>query len=109
MKTLIKNGIFNGKKTDLLIVDNKIAKLQESIDEKADKLIDAKGLTILPAFVDMHTHLREPGFEYKEDIETGSKAAVAGGYASVCCMPNTKPVIDILLRLTTIPFILPLW
>ena len=94
MKTLIKNGIFNGNKIDLLIVDNKIAKLQESIDEQVDKTIDAKGLTILPAFVDMHTHLREPGFEYKEDIETGSKAAVAGGYASVCCMPNTKPVID---------------
>ena len=94
MKTLIKRVLINNKKLDVLIENNKIVKIQEAIDDNADKVIDANGLTMLPAFVDMHTHLREPGFEYKEDIESGTKAAVAGGYASVCCMPNTKPVID---------------
>lgn len=56
--------------------------------------IDATGLYLLPGLVDMHTHLREPGFEYKETIKTGTMAAVKGGFTSVCCMPNTKPVND---------------
>lgn len=94
MKILIKNAKYLEKEIDLLINDGKIAKIASSLNEEVDKIIDAKNLTIMPAFVDMHTHLREPGFEYKEDIESGCKAAVAGGYASVCCMPNTKPVID---------------
>ena len=58
------------------------------------KVIDADGLYVFPGFVDMHVHLREPGFEYKETIRTGTKAAIKGGFTSVCCMPNTKPVND---------------
>ena len=68
------------------------------IAEIAPKLsgegIDCKGLTVLPGLIDMHVHLREPGFEKKEDIESGSRAAVKGGFTQVCCMPNTKPAID---------------
>ena len=90
---LIKNANYFGKEIDVLIEGNKIVKIGNDLTCDC-QTIDAKGLTLLPAFVDMHTHLREPGFEYKEDISTGSSAAVAGGYASVCCMPNTKPVID---------------
>lgn len=90
---LIKNANYFGKEIDVLIEGNKIVKIGNDLTCDC-QTIDAKGLTLLPAFVDMHTHLREPGFEYKEDISTGSAAAVAGGYASVCCMPNTKPVID---------------
>ena len=56
--------------------------------------INAKGLVVTPGFVDLHAHLREPGFEYKETIETGTASAIAGGFTSVCCMPNTSPVND---------------
>lgn len=93
MKLLIKNAIVNSKETDVAIENGKIVDMG-ALSGSYDKVIDAKGLTLLPAFVDIHTHLREPGFEYKEDIASGSKAGVAGGYASLCCMPNTKPVID---------------
>ncbi|MGN0823713.1 MAG: dihydroorotase [Candidatus Coproplasma sp.] len=99
MKTLIKGGevvLLNGvKKCDLLLEDNKIAELAEKIEcADADKIIDASGKTVIPGIIDMHVHLREPGFEGKEDIESGSKAAVAGGVTQVCCMPNTNPVCD---------------
>lgn len=57
-------------------------------------IIDAAGLYVFPALIDMHVHLREPGFEYKEDIASGSAAAVRGGFSQVCCMPNTSPVCD---------------
>lgn len=93
MKLLIKNAIVNSKETDIAIQNGKIVDMG-SLEGSFDQVINAKGLTLLPAFVDIHTHLREPGFEYKEDIASGSKAGVAGGYASLCCMPNTKPVID---------------
>lgn len=97
MKTLIKNGTLvlrdGEKKADILIEDGKISKISANI--KADcKVIDAAGKHVLPGFIDMHVHLREPGFEGKEDIESGSKAAVAGGFTQVCCMPNTNPVCD---------------
>jgi dihydroorotase len=82
---------------DLLIEDGKI----KSIDvpgkiptSKAEKIIDAKGAWVLPGLIDMHVHLREPGMEYKETIETGTRAAVAGGFTTVACMANTKPVND---------------
>ena len=97
MKTLIKNGTLvlrdGEKKADILIEDGKISIISANI--KADcKVIDAAGKHVLPGFIDMHVHLREPGFEGKEDIESGSKAAVAGGFTQVCCMPNTNPVCD---------------
>ena len=58
------------------------------------KMLDAKGKWVVPGFVDLHVHFREPGFEYKEDIKSGSRAAIKGGFTKVCCMPNTKPVTD---------------
>lgn len=97
MKLLIKNGTVvtpEGEiKADLLIDGKKIEKIAPSIDEQC-KSIDASGKHILAGLIDMHVHLREPGFEGKEDIESGSKAAVAGGVTQVCCMPNTNPVCD---------------
>ena len=97
MKLLIKNGtVVTPKceiKADLLIDGKKIEKIAPSIDEKC-KTVDASGKHVLAGIIDMHVHLREPGFEGKEDIESGSKAAVAGGVTQVCCMPNTNPVCD---------------
>lgn len=94
MKYLIKNATVADKKTDILIENGLISEIGANLKDSEAKVIDAEGLTALPAFVDMHTHLREPGFEKKETIETGTAAAVAGGYSAVCCMPNTKPVTD---------------
>lgn len=104
MKSLIRNGHvidpgrFNGK-ADVLIEDGKIAAVGAKLLVKGDNsshvtVIEAKGLWVCPGFVDLHVHLREPGFEYKETIATGARAAVAGGFTSVCCMPNTQPVND---------------
>lgn len=97
MKLLIKNGTLvlrkGEKKADILIDGGKIVKIGKNIDESC-KTIDASGKHVLPGLIDMHVHLREPGFEGKEDIESGSKASVAGGFTQVCCMPNTNPVCD---------------
>jgi len=97
MKLLIKNGVLvtpDGEiKADLLIDGKKIEKIAPSIEENC-KTIDASGKHVLAGLIDMHVHLREPGFEGKEDIESGSRAAVAGGVTQVCCMPNTNPVCD---------------
>lgn len=79
---------------DVLVVDGKIARLAERIEDREAEVLDATGLVAAPGFVDMHVHLREPGFEYKETVATGAAAAVAGGFTSVCCMPNTSPVND---------------
>lgn len=68
--------------------------LKDSLSGEADQMIDAEGLTVFPGLVDMHCHLREPGYEYREDIKTGTASAAKGGFSSVCCMPNTKPVCD---------------
>ena len=80
---------------DLLLRDGAVAALDERIaPPKGAEVIDATGLVVAPGFVDLHTHLREPGFEYKETIATGTAAAAAGGYTSVCAMANTDPVVD---------------
>lgn len=99
MKTLIKGGevvlVDCVKKYDVVLEDGKIVQLASGIEcPDADNVIDATGKTIIPGIIDMHVHLREPGFEGKEDVESGSRAAVAGGVTQVCCMPNTDPVCD---------------
>jgi len=81
------------KKTDLWIEGGKIIAIGKH-KGTPDQTIDASGKTVCPGFIDMHVHLREPGQEWKEDIESGSRAAVAGGVTSMCCMPNTGPHID---------------
>ncbi len=101
MKTLIKNGTLvdpsqdiHGK-FDVLICDGKVLEVNECIEEKDDyEIIDAAGFHVVPGFVDLHVHFREPGLTHKETVKTGSLAAARGGYTSVFCMPNTKPVID---------------
>lgn len=79
---------------DLRISQGKVEEIGKDLDTKVDQVINAKGMWVVPGLVDLHVHLREPGFEYKETIETGSNAAVAGGYTTICAMPNTKPVVD---------------
>jgi len=81
--------------TDILVDKGKIQKLSKNISEKeAKEQIDLKGLHVAPGFVDIHVHFREPGYENSETIETGCRAALAGGFTKVCCMPNTNPAID---------------
>lgn len=100
MKILLKNArVVDHKnkldgKMDILLEDKKILKVAEKINEKTDKEIDCTNYIVIPGMIDMHCHLREPGFEHKETIETGSKSAVAGGFTTICPMPNTKPVPD---------------
>lgn len=97
-KLLIKGGevVFPDRveKADLLIENGKIAEIGNDLRAASAEKIDAKGKTVFPGLIDMHVHLREPGFEYKEDIASGSAAAVAGGFTQICCMPNTDPVCD---------------
>lgn len=85
------NGV--DRRADLLIEDGRISRVEPGI-ASADRVIEAKDLLVIPGLVDLHTHLREPGQEYKEDIASGTAAAAAGGFTSVCCMPNTVPVND---------------
>ena len=100
MKLLLKNGnVIDYKndidgKYDILIENDKISKVEKDIKEIVDKEIDCTNLYIIPGMIDMHCHLREPGGEHKETIETGSKSAVAGGFTTICPMPNTKPTPD---------------
>jgi dihydroorotase len=79
---------------DLLIHDAAIAGVGQNLDAAGAEIFDASGLIVAPGFIDMHVHLREPGFEHAETIESGARAAAAGGFTSICCMPNTKPVND---------------
>ncbi|UCG92755.1 MAG: dihydroorotase [candidate division WOR-3 bacterium] len=79
---------------DLLITKNEISKIGKTIKQRDAYIIDAKGFVVCPGLIDLHTHLRDPGRPDEETIETGSKAAVAGGFTSICCMPNTDPAID---------------
>ncbi|MBU1045224.1 MAG: dihydroorotase [Candidatus Omnitrophica bacterium] len=100
MKLLIKNArVIDAKSNlddqlDVLIENSKIVKIAKNIKDKDAQIIDAKDKVLMPGFVDMHVHLREPGYEYKETIKSGTMAAAAGGFTTVCCMPNTNPVID---------------
>ena len=79
---------------DIFVEDGIIKEKAESIEKQADTVIDAAGCYVMPGLIDLHVHFRDPGLTYKEDIETGSKAAAKGGFTTVCCMPNTKPVVD---------------
>lgn len=79
---------------DVLIEDEKIAQVGSNLRCKNAEILDASDQLVCPGFIDLHVHLREPGFEYKEDIATGTRAAAAGGFTTVCCMPNTDPVND---------------
>ncbi len=83
------DGIF-----DLLLVDGQIAAIHPDISMEADRVIEAAGLIIAPGFIDLHVHLRQPGFEHKETIASGSRAAARGGFTTICCMPNTNPPVD---------------
>ena len=98
MKTLLKNcKIVNHdsiKEGNILIDGEIIASVTAGADEKADKIIDCAGKYVVPGLIDMHVHFRDPGLEYKEDITSGAKAAVAGGVTSACPMANTKPIND---------------
>ncbi|HKL75961.1 MAG TPA: dihydroorotase [Halanaerobiales bacterium] len=100
MKILIKNGHIidtleniDGK-YDILLKNGKIVQIEKEIESKEAEIIDAKNKMIFPGLIDMHTHLREPGYEEKETIKTGAEAAAAGGFTTIACMPNTNPAID---------------
>ncbi|MBU5674877.1 dihydroorotase [Alkaliphilus sp. MSJ-5] len=100
MKLLIKSGRVINPSTgldeikDILLIDGLVAKIEDEILDEADKIIDAMDFWVTPGLIDLHVHLREPGFEHKETIETGSRSAAKGGFTTICCMPNTNPAID---------------
>ncbi len=79
---------------DVLIREGRIAAVGPDVAAEAERIVDARGLIVCPGLVDIHCHLREPGFEHKETIETGTRAAARGGFTTVCCMANTEPPID---------------
>src|SRR5512138_322660 len=83
-------------KLDLLVSGGKVAKFGKpgSISAGGAEVLDAAGKLVVPGLIDLHVHLREPGYEYKETIATGTAAAKAGGFTAACCMPNTNPVND---------------
>lgn len=100
MKTLIKNAFIidpinqlNGQ-YDLLLEGEQISEVAVKIEDQGYQLIELAGRILLPGLIDMHTHLREPGYEEKETIKSGGEAAAAGGFTTIACMPNTKPVAD---------------
>jgi dihydroorotase len=100
MSIVIKNGRVidpasgMDRVADVLIVDGRVAGVAPNLSSPKAEVFDATGMIVAPGFIDMHVHLREPGFEHAENIESGSRAAAAGGFTSICCMPNTKPVND---------------
>jgi dihydroorotase len=100
MSIVIKNGRVidpasqTDRVADVLIVDGRIAGVAPNLSSPKAEVYDATGMIVAPGFIDMHVHLREPGFEHAENIESGSRAAAAGGFTSICCMPNTKPIND---------------
>ena len=100
MTILIKNGHVLDPGTglddicDVLIDGDRITEVEKNIETESDRVIDAGGCWVMPGFIDLHVHFRDPGLEYKETLATGGRAAVRGGVTTVCAMPNTKPVID---------------
>lgn len=100
MTILIKRGRVINPATkmdevaDVLVENGTVTKIEKGIKTKADREIDAKGCFVMPGFIDMHVHLRDPGFEKKETVETGCRAAAHGGFTTILAMPNTKPVVD---------------
>lgn len=100
MKRLIKNGRVvdpasgTDETLDVLVEDGLVAAVDKKIAAKGAEVFDATGLVVAPGFIDLHVHLREPGYERKETIASGLAAALAGGFTGVCCMPNTDPVND---------------
>ncbi len=100
MSIVIRNGRVidpasqTDRVADVLIVDGRIAGVAPNLSAPGAESFDATGMIVAPGFLDIHVHLREPGFEHAETIESGSRAAAAGGFTSICCMPNTKPVND---------------
>ncbi len=108
MTILIKNGHVLDPLTkqdgvcDVLIDGDRIIKISEKIEEEADQTINAAGCYVMPGFIDLHVHFRDPGLEYKETLETGGKAAVKGGVTTVCAMPNTKPITDNRVKISMI-------
>ncbi|ANW99363.1 dihydroorotase [Thermoclostridium stercorarium subsp. thermolacticum DSM 2910] len=98
MKILIKNGIVvtdeYEKRQNVFIENGIVSRIEENYSADADMVLDADGLYVLPGLVDAHCHLRDPGYEYKEDIVSGTRSAAMGGFTSVACMPNTNPVAD---------------
>jgi dihydroorotase len=97
---LIKGGrvldAANGIDTtgDVLVEDGAVKAVGANLEAAGAMVLEAKGLVVAPGFVDLHTHLRDPGFEYKETVETGTRAAARGGFTTVCAMPNTEPAMD---------------
>src|SRR5690625_6435116 len=99
MKKLIKNIKLLSEtgeqlRGEILLEGEKIKTIAERIEEEADEIIDGKGKLALPGFIDVHVHLREPGGEHKETIESGTQAAARGGFTTIAAMPNTNPVPD---------------
>ena len=100
MNLILKNGrLFDPSRGldqigDVVLQDDRIRGLGPDIAAAGPGVVDCTGLIVTPGFIDLHVHLREPGFEYKETIETGTRAAAAGGFTAVCAMPNTQPVND---------------
>ena len=95
MKLLVKGGTLpEYGRADMLVEDGVIRRIEENIECVDAEVVDAEGLYVMPGMVDLHCHLRDPGQEYKEDIVSGTRAAAAGGFTSVCCMANTTPVND---------------
>lgn len=100
MSILIKNGRVLDPATatdqvaDIYVEKDVIQKIGKGLKEKADQVLDAKGCYVMPGLIDLHVHLRDPGQEYKEDIQTGAQAAAKGGFTTIVAMPNTKPIID---------------
>ena len=100
MKLLIKNGHVIDPKSgldkvaEILVEDGLVAEIGSGIDSTGCEIIEAEGMYVIPGLIDAHCHLRDPGYEYKEDIESGTRSAAKGGFTSIACMPNTNPVLD---------------